>query len=168
MDTGRACRGICFGLWLSILVLGIYTSLPHSRHTKSYPKRHVGVTALLGVIFIFQLGVIPSLYANPFSYIRWLLFLAIVPAPFYLLRKGEHIDKKRLVLTALLVSGITVLVDFIFVPAGAWRYGAHTLLFPESSLFVTEDILFAIFNAIIIVGFYTSLPKKYVFTGAWK
>lgn len=154
-----------FGLWLTVTALGIYTSLPKFRkHTISEP--HLAEIPLLGIIFFLQFLVVISLMNNPISYIKWLLFFAIIPSIFYLWRKGEHIDEVRLLATCICIAVITVVIDNIFVPLGAWHYNEASLLGRIGYIYL-DDILFGIFNSIIIVGFYTSLPSKNMFTKKW-
>lgn len=154
-----------FGLWMPITILGIYTSLPRFRK-HSIPEPHLKEIPLLVLVFLLQLIVLFSLFHNPISYIKWLLLLAAIPSLFYMWRKGERIDEMRLLITVLCMALIVIIIDSIFVPLGAWYYNDAALIAHFGTIYL-DDILFGIFNAIAIVGFYTSLPSKHMWTGKW-
>jgi lycopene cyclase domain-containing protein len=154
-----------FGLWLPIVILGIYTSLPKfKKHSIKEP--HLKEIPLLFLIFILQFFVLIYLLYNPVSYLGWLLLLAIIPSLFYLWRRGEKIDEVRLLVTCICVTAIVIAVDNVFVPLGAWHYNDNALLGNIGYIYF-DDILFGIFNSIIVVGFYTSLPSEHIFKGKW-
>ncbi|MBX4181463.1 lycopene cyclase domain-containing protein [Candidatus Parcubacteria bacterium] len=154
-----------FGIWLTVMVLGIYTSLPRfKKHTISEP--HFKEIPLLCIIFFLQFILVISLITNPISYIKWLLFFAIIPSIFYLWRKGERIDEVRLLATCLCMACIVIIIDNIFVPLGAWHYSEVSLLGHIGHIY-WDDILFGIFNSVIIIGFYTSIPSRKMLTKKW-
>lgn len=81
-------------------------------------------------------------------------------------RKGEKIDEARLFITCFIMIGITVIIDLIFITNGAWYYDNGALI-GRIGVVPIDDILFGIFNAITIIGFYTSLPNKNTLTARW-
>ncbi len=155
-----------FAVSIPIFALGVYTSLPAFRK-QVYDGPRISENPLLIGIFILQSLVLWSiLHSNAAAYIKWLLLLAIIPAIFYLWRKGEKIDEIRLFITCLVAVTVTFIVDPIFILSGSWYYGENALL---GKIWVVpiEDILFSIFLTVLVVGFYTSLPKKHLLTGRW-
>ncbi|MDP2922865.1 MAG: lycopene cyclase domain-containing protein [Candidatus Omnitrophota bacterium] len=149
-----------FGLWLPTIVLGIYTSLPKwKQELKPRIEPRLAELPLFGILFIIQLIVFSALLSDPDSYIKWLLFFATIPSFFFMWRKGEKIDERRLLATIGIMVLVAVVIDLIFIPARAWLYNEHTLLF-RIGLIPFDDILFGIFNAILVIGFYTSLPSQ--------
>ncbi len=155
-----------FGFWFPSIILGIYTSLPAKRIRRGIFDNlpHISEPVLLGVIFILELVVGATLLSSPASYFRWLLFIAILPSMFYFWRKRERIDENRLFLTLLIMFAVIFVIDPIFIPAGAWYYNEQALI-GRIGIVPIDDILFTIFNAILIVGFYTSLPRNRILLG---
>lgn len=155
-----------FGLWLSTVAIGIYTSLPHFKH---HPINKSKLSDIPFLIIIFLLQIIAWLlifFSNPTSYFKWLLILGIIPSIFYLFRKGEKIDEIRLSITCVAMLIVAVIVDLIFIKAGAWYYNEDALI-GRIGIVPIDDLLFMIFSSITIIGIYTSLPPKNILTGKW-
>lgn len=157
-----------FGLWFPVTILGIYTLLPKFKK-HSIPEPHLKELPLLGLVFLLQSIVLISIFQNPISYIKWTLFISIIPSLFYLWRKGEKIDEVRLLVTCVLMVLITIFIDSIFVPLGAWHYNELAILGHVGYIYF-DDILFGVFNTIAIIGFYTSytsIPIKNTLMAKW-
>ena len=155
-----------FGFALIIWVLGIYTSLPHFKHG-IIKEPHFSETPLLLMVFLLQGVVFLFVFlSGAISYIKWLFILAIIPSIFYLFRKRERIDEIRLIFTCLLIVIVTFIGDFVFIKNATWFYN-ETALLGRIGYIPIDDVLFAIFNSIVIVGFYTSLPSKNILTEKW-
>lgn len=155
-----------FAVSFVVITLGIYTSLPHFRQSV-YDGPRLKEIPLLCLVFSIQLIVWSTLlYSNAQSYIKWLLFLAIPPSLFYLWRTGEKIDEMRMFLTAGMLAIMTLAMDVIFTRANSWFHYDVALL-GRIGIVPIDDILFSVFIGVSIVGFYTSLPYKHLFTGKW-
>ena len=155
-----------FGLWLSTTVLGIYTSLPHFKHHPLNKSKSSDIPLLIIVFLLQSIAWLLIFFSNPTSYFKWLLILGITPSIFFIWRRGEKIDEIRLFITCVLMIVITVVIDLIFIKAGAWYYNDSALI-GRISIVPIDDLLFAIFCSITIIGLYTSLPSKDVLTGKW-
>lgn len=151
-----------FGLWLPTIVLGIYTSLPTNKNKagsilNKFPR--IKESALFGIIFSLQLITWATLFSNPASYLKWVIFLAILPSVFLMWRKNERIDERRLLITLLIMLIAVVVIDLIFISSQAWYYNELALL-GKIGIIPIDDFLFTLFNTIAIIGFYTSLPVR--------
>lgn len=155
-----------FAIGFSIIVIGIYTSLPKFRsHVWDGPR--LKELPLFGLIFSAQVIVwLLIFFSNAQSYIKWLLFLAILPSLFYLWRKGEKIDEMRMFITAAILVVATLVTDIIFINSGSWFHYDDALL-GRIGIVPIDDILFSVFIGISVIGLYTSLPKKNMLTGKW-
>lgn len=149
-----------FGMWLCVAVLGIYTSLPGAEKYHHKTGFHVANGVALGIVFVLQTLVLIATLWNPGSYALWALILAVIPSFFYLFRDGEKIDHSRLSMTLVLIAAISVVGELILVPSGSWFYNRNSLMLHNTTGIIPEDMVFAIFNAILIIGFYTSLSRK--------
>ena len=157
-----------FAFWLVTVTLGIYTSLPNDQRKHILNIPHFKIIPVIIFTSFAQLSVLYFLiFGNINSYIKWLLVLAIIPSIFYIFRKGEKIDYKKMFYTSLIMGAITILYDYIFIPIGAWHHYDSALL-GKIGMVPIDDILFSIFSAITIIGFYTSIPHNHPFTGKWK
>ncbi len=165
---GIPLEDFLWGLWFPTIVIGIYTSLPHflSARTPSVARLHFRETVLKAVLFVVQLIVATYLFFNTVNYFAWVVFLALIPSLFFVLRRNERIDEYRLMLTIGCMVGIVVLMDLVFIPAGTWYYNPDAIL-GSIGIIPVDDFLFAIFNAILTIGFYTSMPDKQFFTRKW-
>ena len=155
-----------FAVCFSIIVIGIYTSLPKFKyHIQDGPR--LKELPLLGLIFSAQIIVwVLFFYSNVQSYFKWLLFLAILPSIFYLWRKGEKIDEVRMFITAAIIVVATLVVDVIFINSHSWFHFNDALL-GRIGVVPIDDILFGVFIGVSVIGLYTSLPKNHLLTGKW-
>lgn len=155
-----------FGICFSAITLGVYTSLPHFRE-KLYDGPRIREIPLLAAVSIMEFVLLMTLlFSDAQSYFKWLLVFAIVPSLFYLWRRGEKIDEVRLAITILIGLVVCIPLDLIFIGSGSWFYHESALLWKIGRIPV-EDLLFVIFTSITVVGLYTSLPKKRLFSGSW-
>jgi len=151
-----------FGVCFSTIILGIYTSLPTNKNKENpiFNKvPHIRESVLFGVIFSLQLITWATLFSNPESYFRWVIFLSLLPSIFYMWRKNERIDERRLLITILIMLVGVVFIDSIFIPAQTWYYNEFALV-GKIGIIPIDDFLFTLFNTIFIIGFYTSLPVR--------
>lgn len=155
-----------FGVCFSIIVLGIYTSLPIFRQYVPDGPRLPEVPLLMAVFIAQTLLLLSLLHFDPQSYFKWLLVIAALPALFYLWRKGEKIDELRLCITVVLAVAFFVFTDIFFINSGSWFYYEPALL-GRIGIIPIDDVLFVIFTTITVIGFYTSLPKRHLFTAKW-
>jgi lycopene cyclase domain-containing protein len=81
-------------------------------------------------------------------------------------RKREHIDEYRLLLTVILLLLVMVAMDLVFIPANTWYYNSAALL-GRVGFIPIDDFLFGIFNAILVIGFYTSIPVGNLLKKKW-
>jgi lycopene cyclase domain-containing protein len=155
-----------WGLWFPTVVIGIYTSLPHFKNTKWNAGLKLDETVLSVVVFVLQLMVTAILFSNPVSYFAWVVLLALMPSVFFMFRKREHIDEYRLLLTVILLLLVMVAMDLVFIPANTWYYNSAALL-GRVGFIPIDDFLFGIFNAILVIGFYTSIPVGNLLKKKW-
>jgi lycopene cyclase domain-containing protein len=158
-----------FAIFYTTVTLGIYTALPHFQKYKLLDIPKFKILPLLASVFILQtIALYVIFFSNTSSYVAWLLVLAVIPSIFFAFRRGERVDMGRMLITAGIMAILIVCaIDGIFIPAQAWVYNEHALLGKIGTVPI-DDILFAFFNAIIVVGFYTSLPHKHPLTGKWQ
>lgn len=155
-----------FAVCFCIVVIGIYTSLPKFRYHISDGPRMREVPLLI-LVFVFQIASwLWLFYSDGESYLKWLLFLAIIPSIFYLWRKGEKIDEARLGITVLILIVATIITDIIFIKSASW-YHNDSALIGRIGIVPIDDILFSVFIGISVIGLYTSLPKKHIISGKW-
>lgn len=151
-----------FGFWFPTVVIGVYTSLPKNKRASvsilnKFPR--VKESLLFGIIFSLQIITWAILISDPASYWGWVIFLAVLPSIFYMWRKRERIDERRLLITTFIMLLVVVLIDLIFIPANTWYYNEAALL-GKIGMIPVDDFLFTLFNTIFVIGFYTSLSSK--------
>ncbi len=157
-----------FALFFCAVTLGIYTSLPRFVQPKLLEPFKIRTIPITFIFLLLETGALSLIFfTNIDSYFKWLLILAIIPSFFFIARKGEKIDFIRLTITCLIMSTLVILIiDGVFIPAKTWIYYDQALI-GRFGFIPIDDVLFAFFNTIVVVGFYTSLPHKHPITGNW-
>lgn len=154
-----------FAICFTTITIGIYTSLRKIPKTLNIP--HFRTIPLLVVTSTLQLVVLHSLiFSNMSSYIKWSLVFVILPSVFFLFRRGEKIDYSKMILTVLIITSYSIIGDYIFIKSGSWIHYEPSLL-GRIGIVPIDDIIFAVFTAVTLIGIYTSVPHRHPLIGKW-
>ncbi|MEX2008333.1 MAG: lycopene cyclase domain-containing protein [Candidatus Spechtbacterales bacterium] len=117
---------------------------------------HYSIRPLVFILSLFALGILVDFSLLP-AYTQWALVLLILPTIFFLFRKHEHLDEKRLAVVIVLSILIGVLWDKVALHIDIWGFPDASVSFWLLGVPI-EEYIFAIAMPTIILGIYTSLP----------
>ncbi|MBI2607366.1 MAG: lycopene cyclase domain-containing protein [Candidatus Doudnabacteria bacterium] len=110
------------------------------------------ILTILGLLVLILGSQLPS-------YTRLALVFLILPTLFVFLKNGNHIDKKKLLVTCFLAIIATIIWDNIAIEFKVWDFPMESVI---GWLFGApiEEYFFAFWIVAMSVGIYTSLHKK--------
>lgn len=106
---------------------------------------------MLGLFFLLLPQPMPT-------YTRLAVVFLILPAIFFVFRKGEHLNKKKLVVVLIFCVIVTIIWDATAIRLGIWGFHQDKISAWVFGIPI-EEYIFGLWLPITVLGIYTSLPK---------
>jgi len=120
-------------------------------------KYLLAVVLLLGIFIFNTSDFLPS-------YTRLAIVFLILPFIFFTFRKEEHFDKKKYFLILVFSILATIFYDTVAQNVWLWRFPYESVSFWILGI-PLEEYIFGFWFPSIVLGIYTSLPKRKVKRG---